>query len=151
MIEVYADGSCNSKNVGGWAYMYRYRDKTYSKSACIPNATNNQMELFAVLMALRSIKRNGFVRHRIVVHTDSAFVVDSFNNHLSRWETNGWLKTDNSPVKLTDLWQEIGVLRKKLDVKLKWVRGHVGIPGNEVVDHMARTASQIGYLKAMLA
>ena len=55
------------------------------------------------------------------------------------WQTNGW-KKKTGPIKNLDLVQELYELYCSHDVKLVWVRGHVGAEFNELADEWANRA-----------
>ena len=98
-----------------------------------PQTTNNRMELTAAIEALNALK-NG---QRVVLHTDSKYVMDGVNEWLPNWKKRGWMTASKKPVKNKDLWQMLdeAVARHKID--WRWVRGHDGNPGNEEADGLA--------------
>src|SRR5690606_20508175 len=98
-----------------------------------PDTTNNRMELFAVIAALRALTRPCAV----IIHTDSQYVQKGMSQWLPNWKRRGWMTADRKPVKNADLWQDLDALVAGHDVTWRWVRGHAGDPGNERADQLA--------------
>ena len=96
--------------------------------------TNNRMEILAVLGGLRALKRPC----RVLVHTDSRYVMDAFaKGWLAKWQGNGWRRADKEPVKNRELWEKLVVEVARHEVRWTWVRGHAGSTDNERVDRLA--------------
>jgi ribonuclease HI len=94
------------------------------------------MELMAAIRALESLK----LRSKVILHTDSRYVMDGITQWLVRWKTNGWKTSDKKPVKNGDLWRELETQAARHDIEWRWVRGHSGHAENERVDVLARAA-----------
>lgn len=93
--------------------------------------TNNQMELGAIIIALRLIK--GKI-DSLVIYTDSQYCIGC--------AVQGWSRKKNKA-----LWAEFDKQYnrvKKLcpDIQFIHVKGHSGDKYNEIVDNLAVTASQ---------
>lgn len=75
--------------------------------------TSNRAELRAVVAVLGYMHDNSRSFYpwepkndsRLVIATDSAYVVDGTTNWVKDWETNGWMRRDGSPVQNQDLWK----------------------------------------------
>lgn len=102
--------------------------------------TNNRMELRAVIEALAVLKRPC----RIMLFTDSKYVMQGMQQWLAGWKARGWKTASKQPVKNQDLWQQLDELCGKHDIRWHWVRGHSGNPGNERADELAN----LGVLEA---
>jgi len=63
---------------GGWGAILMYNDKEKEISGGIPKTTNNQMEITAVIEALKLLKEECEVN----IYTDSAYVCNSFKQRL---------------------------------------------------------------------
>jgi ribonuclease HI len=122
MIEIYCDGACSGNpGPGGWAY-------------CIPelnikglgyaeNTTNNRMEIFAVIEALRYAHLNNEFSVKVI--TDSRYVVNTL--------TQDWKRNKN-----TDLWNALDAeIKHFTEVKWQWVKGHASNEYNNECDRMA--------------
>jgi ribonuclease HI len=95
--------------------------------------TNNRMELTAVIEALATLKRHS----RIVLHTDSQYVMKGMTEWIRGWKAKGWRTASKEPVKNVDLWKRLDDLVAQHEIKWVWVRGHSGHDGNERADALA--------------
>jgi len=95
--------------------------------------TNNRMELMAVIEALTALKRPS----RIVLHTDSQYVMKGITEWIRSWKLRGWKTADKQPVKNVDLWMRLDELAAQHEIKWVWVKGHAGHDGNERADKLA--------------
>ena len=133
-IELYTDGACSGNpGPGGWACILRYKDIEKELSGGEPQTTNNRMELTAVIEGLKQLKE----KCRIVLSTDSKYVLDGATQYLATWQSNGWRKSDKKPVLNVELWQVLADLLAQHEVEWVWVKGHAGHPENERVDTLA--------------
>src|SRR5690606_42144357 len=97
---------------------------------------NNRMELTAAIRALAALKG----RQRVVLHTDSKYLMDGVRAWLPGWKRRGWKTAAGKQVKNQDLWEALDELASRHDVTWKWVRGHSGHAGNEEADALANRA-----------
>lgn len=143
---IYADGSSlGNPGRGGWAYLVIDQEvgATWEGGGAENVATNNQMELKAMLESLKflkSSKRVGQVEYRL----DSQYVIKGITEWSSGWVKNGWRTAAKKPVLNDSLWKEI--LQEMKEVKdlgfkitFNHVYGHTGEEYNERVDTIART------------
>ncbi|MDJ0699512.1 MAG: ribonuclease HI [Woeseiaceae bacterium] len=133
-IEIYTDGACRGNpGPGGWGAVLiagRHR-KTMHGGA--EETTNNRMELTAAIEALNALKRSS----RVVLHTDSKYVMDGITSWMANWKKRGWKTANKKPVKNRDLWIALDEAASRHDIDWKWVRGHTGNEGNEEADALA--------------
>ena len=125
-ITVYTDGSAlnnGSPDSGcGWACKLIYGSRELMKSGGNVGKTNNQMEMTAVLEAMRSI-------------TDKSIPVEIFSDSKYVVET---LKGNYKIKKNVDLWNAILTEKEKFDdIKSLWVKGHDKNQHNIDVDKRA--------------
>lgn len=84
-------GHVNSTDKAAWAFLILHEEKEYTKSAGVFGATNNQMELTAILEALREIYRKKLMNKNIILISDSKYAIDSINKGwLASWAKNNW-------------------------------------------------------------
>lgn len=154
-LNIYTDGSSRSSpRRGGVGFLFITVDEEGHEKVhqeCPPgwdSATNNQMELQAVIDALGFAlgRRAPFDLSRfdkIVVHTDSMYVVESFGKAKFEWPKTKWKTRLGPPVANTPQWKElIGLVKKSpLRVHVKWVKGHKDDPHNIKVDELARASA----------
>ena len=98
-----------------------------------PETTNNRMELTAAIEALNALKG----RRRVILHTDSKYVMDGINEWMPNWKKRGWKTSAKKPVKNKDLWQALDEAANRHDVEWKWVKGHSDHPENDEADALA--------------
>ena len=141
-IHIYTDGACKGNpGPGGWGALLQSGAHERELFGGEAQTTNNRMELLAVIRALQALKRPA----RLVIHTDSQYVQKGISGWIHSWKARGWLTADRKPVKNADLWRELDALAVGHAIEWRWVRGHVGHPGNERADALAnRGVSQIG-------
>lgn len=125
-IVIYTDGSAlnnGSLDSGcGWAAKLIYNGKYRLKSGGCRGKTNNQMEMLAVLNALKCITDLSIP---VVLYSDSKYVIET-------------LKGTYRIGKNVELWNElIPVYKSFVDIKPIWIKGHNGDSNNEEVDRLA--------------
>lgn len=131
---VYTDGSCypNPAGNGGWSFVVRDDNGLRVHYGYSAYATNNRMEMMAILNAMEEIN----VIDNAIIYSDSEYCVNGFN----RWMF-GWVKKRWKDVKNDDLWRNLYDERKnKPNIELRWVRGHDDNELNEIADKWANKA-----------
>lgn len=132
----YKGGKVQATDLAAWAYLITYDEKKFYASDGVLGATNNQMELTAVLKALKKLDQSKGNDYPITIYSDSRYLVDAINkNWLDGWAKKKWRKSDGGKVLNQDLWQEIyQLLRLFSKIKFVWVKGHSVNKGNIFVD-----------------
>jgi ribonuclease HI len=134
-ISLFSDGSSlGNPGFGGYCAILRYGKTEKIVSGAVSDATNNQMELLAVIEGLRALKEPCLVH----IVSDSSYVVRGINEWL-----NGWVKKEFRKVKNPDMWKDYLEVSKTHKVKAQWVRGHNGHDENERCDEIARSEAEI--------
>lgn len=133
-VTIYTDGACDpNPGPGGWAARLLFGDAQKDLAGSAPVATNNRMELQAVIEALQALTRPCRVR----LHTDSEYVRRGITEWLPGWKRRGWRTSSGQAVLNVDLWQALEAALERHQVDWHWVRGHAGNPHNEAVDRLA--------------
>jgi ribonuclease HI len=115
-IHIYTDGACRGNpGIGGYAYtIYDEFGELWVKSSGSElNTTNNKMEITAAIEALRAVKKflSQDSNFNIIIHSDSAYLVNCFNDSwISKWNENGWKTYDKKDVLNKDLWEVLNEL-----------------------------------------
>lgn len=136
-VTVYSDGACKGNpGPGGWGALLECQGVERELFGAEADTTNNRMELTAVIMALRALKRACEVQ----VYTDSQYVQKGITEWIAGWQKNGWKNSKKEPVKNADLWRELLTESARHQVRWGWVKGHAGHPGNERADALANQA-----------
>jgi ribonuclease HI len=98
------------------------------------------MEMRAVIEGLHWFEETN-ATPKIEVLTDSSYVIQGITKWIFGWIKNGWKTQNQTPIANVDLWQELHILVKRVELKAKieWILlpGHAGIPGNEACDQIA--------------
>ena len=127
-VTIYTDGACSGNpGPGGWGAILMYQGNKKEISGGKKNTTNNEMELTAVIQALKMLK----FPCQVDLYSDSAYVVNAFlQNWIGNWIKNNWKTSNKEPVKNQELWQ----------VKFIKVKGHSDNEFNNRCDELARNA-----------
>lgn len=136
-VELYTDGACKGNpGAGGWGALLRYGSTERELYGYQAEATNNQMELMAAIRGLEALTRPC----KVVLTTDSKYVLQGMTEWLAGWKKKGWKNASGQPVKNQDLWQRLDKAARPHQIEWKWVRGHTGHTENERVDALANRA-----------
>lgn len=129
-VEVYTDGSCfPNPGKGAWAFALSEEEfKTGTREI----ATNNQMELQAVIEAIYYCSYN-YPEKKVIIYSDSQYCVNGFMSWMYSWQKKGWKKKGG--LKNVEQWKTLWDIKE--NVTLKWVKGHNGNPMNELADDLA--------------
>ena len=132
------DGACKGNpGPGGWGVVIRSGEREKEMSGGEPLTTNNRMELMAAIQGLKALNRPC----RVVLSTDSRYVMDGLTKWLAGWQRNGWKTAARQPVKNADLWQDLVAAAAPHRIRWEWVKGHAGHPENERADKLASDAA----------
>lgn len=136
-IEIFCDGACSGNpGPGGYGAILRSGKTVKELSGADRETTNNRMEMTAAITALEALKRPC----RVVLTTDSQYLVKGMNEWLSGWIRKGWINSKKEPVLNRDLWERLDALARMHTIEWRWVKGHAGHAENERCDELARTA-----------
>jgi ribonuclease HI len=133
-VLAWTDGAClGNPGPGGWAALLRIGHRERELVGRENVTTNNRMELMAAISALVALKRPV----KVILHTDSKYVLQGATEWVAGWKRRGWRSADNKPVANRDLWERLLAAAAPHDVDWQWVRGHSGHVENERVDRLA--------------
>jgi ribonuclease HI len=159
-LTVFTDGSSLSgPRRGGIGIRFIYNDTLGNETARdsfeagFVGATNNQMELMAVVTAMKDIQSRRFPPEmldpatKIDVYTDSQYVADNVAKALFVWPKSGWMTNDGPPVQNAAQWKdfrrELIKLRKLKPVTIEWGKGHSSDnPHNAAADKLAKESAK---------
>ncbi len=98
--------------------------------------TNIRMEGLALISAIKYAGEEG-----CEIHSDSEFWINVLTKWAPTWESKGWKKSKGE-IQNLDIVKELYKLYSSNEVKLVWVRGHVGTQYNELADEWANKARE---------
>lgn len=137
-ITIFTDGAAKGNpGPGGWGAIVATDERVRELGGGSPHTTNNQMELMAVIEALRATRG---VEGKIELHADSTYVIRGITEWIHGWRRRGWRTAEGQPVLNRDLWEALAIEvagRGRGGIHWHYVRGHSDIPGNERVDEIA--------------
>lgn len=141
-IHIYTDGSSRGNpGPAGWGSIVISPETVRELGGRMDLATNNQMELTAVLQSLLYIEEKKLFNLPITFFIDSAYVQKGITLWMYSWEKNNWQTKENNPVLNKDLWQEtlfcVFRLKNKVKITFEKVAGHADVFGNEQADRVA--------------
>jgi ribonuclease HI len=144
---IYTDGaSRGNPGPGGWGAVILVGPPAggiaMEIAGSAKKATNNQMELQAVLEVLSDSATRAH-NGPIAVFSDSAYVVNGLNSWIWGWEKKGWITSTKTPVENKEIWVKLLALLKELGSKLTVakIKGHGGELYNERCDELAVSAA----------
>lgn len=148
MIIIFSDGSGGStvyaKKRGGWGAVIFCADKVPDDPGDFPKisklirlsgtefgATNNQMELTAVIKALELVSH---AKEKIIVYSDSTYIVNDIKFLKTTWKAKNF-----KGIKNPKLWKKmLDILESHpSSIEFRYVKAHSGIYYNEMADGLA--------------
>ena len=138
-IIVFTDGAAKGNpGPGGWGAIVVTPDQRVTElGGGSPLTTNNRMELSGAIAALQHVADHA---GPVAVYSDSTYVIQGITQWVWGWRKRGWKTAQGGDVLNRDLWERLSSLvgaRARGEVNWRWVRGHVGTPGNERVDQIS--------------
>lgn len=134
-ITIFTDGAAKGNpGKGGFGVVISYGDTVQELGGYKEHTTNNEMELKAVVEALKEVSGKS---KSVAIYTDSKYVVEGARGWVFGWNKNGWKTKAETDVLNKELWQELLPLLGKVEIEWHKVPGHVGIIGNERADTIA--------------
>ena len=138
-VIVFTDGAAKGNpGPGGWGAIVVAPDLRVTElGGGSPHTTNNKMELGGAIAALRHVADHP---GPVALYTDSTYLIQGITQWVWGWRKRGWKTAQGTDVLNRDLWEELSALtgaRARGSVDWRWVRGHVGTPGNERCDEIA--------------
>lgn len=154
-MQIFTDGAASNNGkagaIGGWAFICVENDKAvYKHAGKVMDATNNQMEMLAIIKACQHSFDNyynedmDFANEFFEVYTDSAYVHNCYKDKWwHSWIVNGWKTAKKEPVKNQELWEQLIKYFENPLFKFIKVKGHNNNHWNDEVDRMAVQARSV--------
>jgi ribonuclease HI len=136
---VFTDGaSKGNPGPGGWGVIIVWPEGRVTElGGGAVMTTNNKMELTGAIEALSRLRG---ASGAVSIYTDSTYVIQGIRAWVHGWKRRGWKTAAGTDVLNRELWERLDDLaasRGPRGIAWHYVRGHVGIPGNERVDEIA--------------
>lgn len=129
---LWTDGSASpNPGPGGFAVIENGEPVVLGKEE---QSSNIRMEGKAMIAAIEYAGAEG-----CEIHSDSEFWINVLTKWADGWKEKGWKKTKGEIANL-DIVKRLYELYHDNDVKLVWVRGHIGTEMNELADTWANRA-----------
>lgn len=159
-LNIYTDGSSYSgPRTGGFGIRIITVDEAGDEVtedfpyAGYKNATNNMMELYACIVALKEASNHPKLPSldRIHICSDSRYVVDNYKTAMFQWQKQKWLTRSGTPVLNADLWKQLvrQIKNASRRVDITWVKAHSKDPHNKAVDKLAKQSAKTAVNKPM--
>ena len=140
-IKIWTDGSANWKTGrGGCACVIKYDGKQHILSKGLRNTRTGRAELHAILMALKAVKKKD---SQVTLYSDSQYCVKPImEKWLWKWREEYYFDAKGHVRPNRDLWEqlitELNAFKEgNGSVQLVHVKGHSGVPENEIADGFA--------------
>ena len=146
---VHLDESClgngrQGDNPGGYGGLIEARTRSGIQRRNIfghaRGTTNNRMALTGAIAALRILGAKD-ARMRVLIVSDSEYLVKGIRVWAPNWEARGWRRA-GGVIENLELCQELVAATRRHEVQWTWVRGHAGHPKNEYADNLAVAAAR---------
>lgn len=155
-LNIYTDGSSfpNKKRAAGvgiWFVWVNDEGNEETEGYAPPgweSATIDEMEIKACAIAVHEATRifeNLSSFKRILIFSDSNYVVNNYFSAINVWPKTKWLKANKMPVANIELWKE---LKKKVSkcpirVDIEWVKAHKKNLHNREADKLAKKSASL--------
>lgn len=116
--------------------------------------TNNVCELLGCLKGLETLVSTQIIdNHKIIIYSDSMYVINTITSWATKWEKNGWKKSTGGVILNLELVKQLYYLSKNLNVNYIHVNSHTKEPskdskeynlwyGNFMADKLASAAAK---------
>jgi len=102
--------------------------------------TNNVAELTGLLNCFNFLLNE--TNENVLLWLDSKYVIKGLLEWLPNWAKNNWKKSNDEEVANIELWKELyakyQLVKEAIpNIKIEWIKGHSGHPGNDRADYNA--------------
>ena len=119
----------------------------------VPESTNNEAELGAVVWALKTIQAMKPKSAHMVL--DSRYVLDGCTEWLAGWSRNNWVKANGERISNVEWWRQVHQLLTEVMentmMSWSWTRGHSDNIGNNKADYNATAGVFAGHNRIRLS
>ncbi|KAK0500693.1 ribonuclease H-like domain-containing protein [Armillaria luteobubalina] len=150
-ITVFSDGACKGNGKTGavagvgvwWGHAVLQRRNLAER--CPGKQTNNRAELIAIV---RVLEQSQTETNPLRIKTDSKYSINCVTQWLQKWAVNDFQTAKGTMVENAPLIKYLARLLERSDrlgrkISLEYVKGHVGIEGNEAADRQANIGATL--------
>lgn len=126
MVYIFTDGCClnnQGRNKRGGYGVYYPDNEELNLSVELKDVTNNIAELSAVYYGVLNLITNRRVK-KVVIVSDSKYVINSLTVWCDKWRKNGWKKSDGKEILNKDLIKKCYYLLKNIKNEFIHVNSH---------------------------
>ena len=116
--------------------------------------TNQVTELLACIKGIEKLLSDKKTKNKIVIYTDSMYIVNMMKSWANKWAKNNWKKSDGNEVLNLDLVKTLYYYSKSINIEFRHVRSHKKEPqksdpkyriwyGNMKADQLAVNAAHL--------
>jgi ribonuclease HI len=109
-------------------------------------ATIGKMEVMACAVGLEEAMERGLTagRTRIIIRTDSMYVVENLPKAKFEWPKTRWRRRGGAPVLNAEEWKRLNKAMQnvRVNVDVEWVRSHSKDEHNRAADRLAKQAAR---------
>lgn len=131
----YTDGSYDdTKKCGGYGILIQRKgeEKIISHSTALSG--NNLIELFAVIKALKYLKKEKQIR----LVTDSQYVIKGLVYWIEVWRLNHWYTASGQKAQHKKYWKKLDKLSRNKTIEINWIKGHNHHREHTLCDKLAK-------------
>jgi ribonuclease HI len=136
---IFTDGSAiGNPGSGGWGAVLMQGKRRWEMSGAFLWTTISEMELVAAVQALRPLPDQA----RVVLHSDSEYLIYGMRVFVYRWQRQSWRNRRGIQLQHRELWSELITLNARLHIRWTWIKGHNGNLEQARADTLAYQAAR---------
>lgn len=133
-VIIFTDGSCKGpsgqKRAGCGVFFPKYEKYNISYKIRRGNITNQVAELKACVKGIEKVLSK-IVFFKIVIYTDSMYLINSITSWADKWKENKWKKSNGEDVLNIKLIKKLYFYYKNLNIEFFHVKAHLNEPENK--------------------
>ena len=123
-ITIYTDGSCHTQHkIGAWASIILVNHKEITLSGFELNTTHNRMELLSVIKAFEFIETEKFQYSKIILKSDSQYVI-GIQDRKEKLQKANFITKKGNEIQNKDLVLQLINFIEKLNIEFIKVKAH---------------------------
>ena len=136
-VIIFTDGSCKgpskNKRAGCGIYFPKYKNYNISYKINKGKKTNQVAELTACIKGIEKVLSK-IIFYKIIIYTDSMYVINSITNWADKWKENKWKKSNGEIILNKKLIKKLYFYYKNLNIEFFHVKAHKKEPNNKLTE-----------------